>query len=1364
MVKNLYMNRFVFQTIRGRLTFWFLLLALVPLLFGILIAYNLQKNTIEREAFNKLTAVRDLKVRELDAWLDERVGDVHIISADYEIRGLGIAFNAKEKSITDIEKMEIATSLLDRYIVAYKNYEEIFLINAETGIIEISTNPQFIGNNKRNNIYFTKPLETEQLFIKDIHYYDHLDKPQMCISIPVFDEDDNTHISAVLVARIDLEKSLYHLLENTTGMGETGETLIVNPDVIALNDLKYTSDAILKIKIEAEPAVNAAAGQTGITKTLDYRGVEVLAAYTYIPSTKWGFISKQDMFELNAPIRALGQNYILLFIISALTILLVVFWLSKRISRPISNMYNVSKKIKDGDYSIKNTITSVDEIGALGSAINEMSDAISSKSKVQNAVSKIARVMIGNNSFEEFTERLLEQLMDITNSQMSIVYSLDRDSQEFVYFSSIGANHELFKPFTKDSAEGEFDTALKKESIVYLNSIPDETNFKYVTSFGHAKAKGIITIPIVINKEVTGIISLASIHVYTAEVYEILETSWSSINIAYSNLLANQKTQDLAQNLSKTNQQLEAQTEELQDQTEELHDQASELQKSALELHEQNVELEVQRKQVESANQLKSEFLSNMSHELRTPLNSIMALSRVLIMQAKDKLDDEENSYLEIVERNGKRLLSLINNILDLSKIESGKLDIAVSSISLKTLLQIIAENIQGLSEEKALSVRLNISDNFPMIETDEARLHQVLLNIVGNAVKFTSEGSIDISVTEKGGRACIAVKDTGVGIAKEMLPRIFEEFKQADGTSSRQFQGTGLGLAIAQKLTHILGGEIKVESVLDKGSVFTICIPFKWDNAISSQLIEINNLPEIEEAYKTILVVDDEPEILNEISDSLKNTGYKVITASSGMEAIRLAKKYQPFAITLDVIMPEMDGWEVLQVLKNDFDTKDIPVIIVSVSNDQDTGFALGAIGYLNKPVIKTALISEIYKSHHRPKTVMIIDDNDFELKQLEKIIEGEGLKAISSSNGKDGLKILESKSPDVIVLDLMMPEMDGFEVLNEIRTKDKTKDIPVIIVSAKDLTSQDRLALSGRVEKLITKSEASQTELLTEINRIINQLESGNISSPINTKKTLLIVEDNLEAIVQVKAVLESENYHVEIAEGGQEALDYLKTNTPDGVILDLMMPKVDGFEVMKSIRTSLRSKSVPIVVLTAKDLKQEDIAVLNEYKIKQVIQKGDINIEGLLVIVKKMIYPESEEDSGSKKLILKNPKSKPHVLIIEDHIDNMITIKAILGDRYQTSEATDGAIGVDKIKTLKPDLVLLDMSLPIKSGEEVLSEIRGDKNTMDIPIVAVTAMAMKGDKARIIAQGCNGYVSKPIDGELLLSEIEKYMKFNN
>lgn len=1355
------MNTFAFQTIRGRLTFWFLFLALIPLLFGILIAYNMQKNTIEREALNKLIAVRDLKVHELNAWLDERIGDVHMISADIGIRGLEISFNAKETNIVDIEKMEMATSILNRYLLFYKDYEEIFLINAETGIIEISTNPQFIGLNKRTNIYFTKPLETEQIFIKDIHYYDHLNKPQMCISIPVYDKDDHTHISTILVVRIDLENSLYRLLENSTGMGETGETLIVNKDVIALNDLKHATDAILKIKIEAEPAVNAAAGHTGITKTLDYRGVDVLAAYTYIPRTKWGFISKQDMFELSTPIRSLGQNYILLFFISALTIIFVVFWLSKRISRPISNMYTVSKRIKEGDYYIRNNITANDEIGALGTAINEMADAIESKNTVQNAVSKIAKVMIGNNSFEEFTERLLEQLMDITSSQISIVYSFDREALEFRHFTSIGANQELFKPFTKDAAEGEFHTALKQKSIVYLSSLPEETNFKYVTSFGHVQAKGIITIPIVIDKEVTGIISLASIHVYTPEVYEILEASWPSINIAYSNLLANQKTQYLAQNLSKNNQQLEAQTEELQDQTEELQDQAAELQRAAQELHEQNVELEVQRKQVESANQLKSEFLSNMSHELRTPLNSIMALSRVLIMQAKDKLNEDENSYLEIVERNGKRLLSLINNILDLSKIESGKLDILVSSVSLRTLLQMIVENIQGLSEEKGLSVSLNISDKFPMIETDEARLHQVLLNIVGNAVKFTSEGNIDIDVTEQSGYACIAVKDTGVGIAQEMLPRIFEEFRQADGTSSRQFQGTGLGLAIAQKLTSLLGGEIKVKSVLDKGSVFTICIPFKWDNAVSFHQIESNNSLEIEEAYRTILVVDDEPEIINEISNSLKNSGYKVITASSGKEAIRLAKKYQPFAITLDVVMPEMDGWEVLQALKNDFSTKDIPVVIVSVSDDRDTGFALGAIGYLNKPVNKTALISEIYKSHHRVKTVMIVDDNDFELKQMKQMIEGEGLDAISSSNGKDSLKILESKIPDVIVLDLLMPEMDGFEVLNKIRSNDKTKAIPVIIVSAKDLTIQDKKNLSGKIENFITKNEASKSELLIEIKRIICQLENDDISWSANTtksKKSILIVEDNLDAIVQVKAVLESENYHVEIAEGGQEALEYLENSIPDGVILDLMMPHIDGFEVMKSIRRNLKSKRIPIVVLTAKDLKKEDLITLEENNIKQVIQKGDINIEGLLATVKKMIYPVDEFSTGSKELAVKNINNKSHILIIEDHIDNMITIKAILGDRYQISEATDGAIGADKIKALKPDLVLLDMSLPIKSGEEVLSEVRKDKNTMDIPIVAVTAMAMKGDKERFIEQGCNGYVSKPIDGDFLLSEIER------
>lgn len=1355
------MKKIVFRTIRSRLTFWFLFLALIPLTVGILIAYNMQKNTIERAAFDKLTAVRDLKLRELNTWLDERLGDIHVISEDVEIRGLEGIFQSEENNEIQRRKLEMANALLNRYLVAYDDYEELFLINAETGVIMTSTNPQFIGLNKSSNPYFTKPLETGQVFIKDIYYSDYLNKPQLCLSIPVFCEQHNTHVYAVLVARINLDRSLFHLLENTTGMGQTGETLIVNKDVIALNDLKYVTDASLKLKIEAEPAVNAAAGRSGITKTLDYRGVEVLAAYSNILRTNWGFISKQDMHELNAPIRALGQNYMLLFIISTLAIILVVFWLSKRISRPISNMYHVSKKIKEGDFSSRNIITSVDEIGELGIAVNEMADALETKSKVQDAVFKINRVMIGNNTFEGFTARLLEQLMAVTNSQISVTYSFDTKSSEYVYFTSIGAEQELFKSFSNVHAEGEFSSVLRTKNIVYLNDIPEDTKFNYVTSFGHIKAKGIITIPILINDKVSGIISLASIHAYTPEVYDILETIWQSINIAYSNLIANQKTKYLAENLSKTNQQLEAQTEELQDQTEELHDQAAELQRAAQELHEHNVELDAQRKQVESANQLKSEFLSNMSHELRTPLNSIMALSRVLIMQAKDKLNEDENSYLEIVERNGKRLLSLINNILDLSKIESGKMDISISQISLKMLLHLIVENIQGLSEEKGLDVRLNISDSFPMIETDEARLHQVLLNIVGNAVKFTQEGRIEISVKEESGIAYIAVKDSGVGIPVEMLGRIFEEFRQVDGTSSRQFQGTGLGLAIAQKLTGILGGEIKVESEFGKGSIFTICIPIQWDNRLTLEEIGNRNNPLLEEENRMVLVVDDEPEIINEISNSLKDKGYGVITASSGLEAIRLAKKYRPFAITLDVMMPEMDGWEVLQALKNDFSTKDIPVIIVSVSNDKDTGFALGAIGYLNKPVNKTALISEIYKAHPLPHTLMLIDDNEFELNQLKKMIEGEGWVSMEATRGVDALKKMETKIPEVIILDLIMPGMTGFEVLNKIRANDKTKNIPVIIVSAKDLSSKEKKSLQGKVRKVITKSEATQDELLAEINRVIQLLDKEKnmvASNADDSRKSILIVEDNIETIVQVKAVLEAEDYCVNIAAGGKEALEFLKNQTPDGIILDLMMPKVDGFQVMDTIRKSLKSKNIPIVVLTAKDLKPEDLALIKKNNIVEVIQKGDINVEGLLAIIKQMLTPKETRGLDFEEAELIKHNQKMHIHIIEDHLDNMITIKAILGDRYHITEASDGATGAEMIKSLKPDLVLLDMSLPIKSGEEVLLEVRAQNDTKDIPIIAVTAMAMKGDKERFLELGCNGYVSKPIDGAQLLSEIQK------
>lgn len=336
------MNKLSFKSIRDRLTFWFLTLSLFPLIIGIVISFYQEKRSIEEESYNKLTAIRDLKVQQLEGWLDERVGDINVLAGDFEIRSLENIFNKKEKSSKDLEKIENARKLLNRYMMNYIDYEEIFIVGVTTELIEISSNMDFEGVNESQKVYFNGPLESGEIYINDIYYSKSLKRPQMTISLPILCLEHNKHIIGILVVRIDLERSLYKLLANRVGLGETGETLIVNKDVVALNELRWQENAPLNLQISAKAAVNGSQGKTGITITKDYRDKNVLAAYTYIPETAWGFVCKQDMDELNAPTLVMIGNFAILFIISTIVIVLIVFWIIKRISKPILNM-NIAK-------------------------------------------------------------------------------------------------------------------------------------------------------------------------------------------------------------------------------------------------------------------------------------------------------------------------------------------------------------------------------------------------------------------------------------------------------------------------------------------------------------------------------------------------------------------------------------------------------------------------------------------------------------------------------------------------------------------------------------------------------------------------------------------------------------------------------------------------------------------------------------------------------------------------------------------------------------------------------------------------------------------------------------------------------------
>ena len=1376
------MRLFRFKSMRGRLAFWFLILTLVPLMIVLTITYFQRVDFIKTETMDKLTAIRDLKVNQLNAWLTERTSDITIISGDTKLKELEQLIGKKSYNKKDREIISDSRQVLNRFFVTYPDYYEFFIINPVNGKKLVSTQQYEEGEDRSGNDFFLIPMASGKIYLKDIYYSQYLSKLTMTYSAPIFGKGGSKNkIIGILVAHINVNNSLYKLLLERIGLGKTGETLIVNKDIVALNQLRWYENAPLNLKIAAKPAVNAAHGETAVALTNDYRGEVVLAAYTYIPQTGWGFVCKQDMQELDAPVRDLMLSFLLIFCITSIVILLLTFAISKSISRPILELNVHAQKFRGGEFSARNTVLSVDELGSLAIELNSMSKVIESKLKIQGNISKISDKLIKQTSLHDLSNELLKELMEISGASMSTFYVLNEVTSEYQHFASIGASIEMLRPFRAEHPQGEFGNVISQKTIFYLNNIPENSGFTYNTTIGDFIPKEIITIPVLVEDAVVAVISLASIKNFSPESYETIKLSWHLINTTYSNLQAGERTKVFSEMLSRNFQQLEAQSEELQVQSEELQVQTQELQQKSEELQQQNIELAAQKNQVESANQLKSEFLSNMSHELRTPLNSIMALSQVLIMQTKNILGAEQFSYLEIVRRNGKNLLALINDILDLSKIEAGKMEIIPKKFSVGQLLEMTKENLMSLAASKDIQIDVTIPTGLPKIESDERKLHQVLTNIVGNAVKFTEQGSIEISAVNDSSDLYITIKDSGIGISKETLPHIFEEFRQGDGTTSRRYEGTGLGLAIAYKIIKILGGDIKAESVLGEGSVFTIRIPIVWHEDIQSanSIIAFNTNTSPTD-NPTILVVDDDPVTVQKISTYLEEEGFNTLIARSGREALQLAEKHQPFAITLDVIMPEMDGWEVLQKLKSNHKTKHIPVIAISVSNERDTGFALGAVGYIQKPVDRKILISEIIRIVKSPKSIMIVDDNEFERNEMARIIESEHMKTVLAKDGKECLEMLNTHIPDLLVLDLMMPGINGFEVIKRVRENERTKNLPVIVVTAKELAPEDRANLKSKISSMITKSEATQQELFLEIKRVVNEIkvnQKRQIPLGESHKVRILMVEDNPDAIVQVKTVLEKEHYIVDIAGGGQAALDYVSQTIPDGIILDLMMPGIDGFKVLEKIRSTERTKLIPVLILTAKDLTKSDLAKLSANNIQQLIHKGDVDIEGLLFKVKLMlgtipkainmaetVKPEILEllpDWPDQKIDKRSDNGLQNILVIEDNLDNMITMKAILNDRFNFIEAYDGESGIALAQSQIPDIILLDISLPGLSGEEVIALIKSNEKTMRIPVIAVTAQAMMGDKERFLKLGCDGYVSKPIDHDELMIEIGRLVR---
>jgi hypothetical protein len=865
-------------------------------------------------------------------------------------------------------------------------------------------------------------------------------------------------------------------------------------------------------------------------------------------------------------------------------------------------------------------------------------------------LAKFTRMLQGQRDLLTVGRLILSELAPVVSAQQGVFYMMNGLAEEpelqllasYAYRKRRGVNTR-FK--LGEGLVGQ--AALEKQRILLTRVPPDYVHIS--SGLGETAPMNIVVLPILFEGQVKAVMELSSLEHFNPTHHAFLDQLTESIGIVLNTIEANTRTEDLLK-------QSQSLASELQSRQEELQQTNQELEEKARQLFEQNEEVERKNREVEQARQAlegkaqqlsltsryKSEFLANMSHELRTPLNSLLILAEQLSSNPEGNLTPKQVEFARTIRGSGKDLLRLINDILDLSKIESGTVTLDVGEVRFEEMRQTMERTFRHVAEGKGVTFNIEIDPRVPEgVQTDAQRLDQVLKNLLSNAFKFTERGYVNLRVApatagwspenQNLNRAenvlAFFVSDSGIGIPIDKQTTIFEPFLQADGSTSRKYGGTGLGLAISRELARVLGGEIRVESSEGRGSTFTLFLPQSYsaspmDRAaarIMPSTTEQEAAPKEEPApmeftladdranilpgEKSVLIVEDDRDFAQWLLDVARQNGFKAVATPRGKTALELVREFSPAAITLDLRLPDVDGWQILNRLKSDLATRHIPVFVISAQEEPQNVLKQGALRFLTKP-IDEAQISQIFQTARdmdqtKAKNLLVIEDDQTQRDGLRELIGNESARLIEASDGQTALEKLRNERVDCVVLDLMLPDMSGFELIDKIR--EENEHLPIIVYTAKDLSQEEEEKLNRVAQTTIVKNVRSPERLFDQTALWLHRdaatlpedkrelLRRLNDPNEILAGKKVVIVDDDIRNIFAMTSMLERYKMEVHSAETGKAALELLQNEADtDLVLMDIMLPEMDGYETIRAVRKMYGFEQLPIIALTAKAMK--------------------------------------------------------------------------------------------------------------------------------------------------------------------------------